>query len=121
MLSYEWDVETTDEHGDVTDHRHSDRITNDCIGAALDTSGATRLVLVRDKHTARGGLDRSWAYVADGKLPEFFGNAYGDPETKVPQRYHKALARALNKPPLKPMTTSIPLTELDRIFSSLFR
>ena len=102
MLTYEWDVETVDEYGDIEDHYHSERITIDHLDAALDKSGRTRLVLVRDDHR-HGGIDRSWAYVEEGKLPDHFKDAYDRNEAKVPQRFHKELAKAFRKPPLIPM------------------
>jgi hypothetical protein len=44
--------------------------------------------LVRD--LPRGG--RSWAYIEDGKLPEYFTDAYGEETAKVPAKYHREIA-----------------------------
>jgi len=99
MYIYEWDVETVDEHGDIEDHNHSDEINRHCVDAAIDETGRTRLVLVRDEFNKDDELiDRQWAYVVDGTLPEYFEDAYQRPMSKVPQRYHRELAEALGLP-----------------------
>jgi hypothetical protein len=64
-LCYEWDVETIDEYGDIVDHDHNDRLT----ASHLEVEEPNKLVLVRDNYKA-DGLDRSWAYVKNGLLPE---------------------------------------------------
>jgi hypothetical protein len=47
----------------------------------------TRLGLVRDRgNDLEGLLDRQWAYVEDGKLPEYF-----DGGILVPAKFHKEL------------------------------
>jgi len=88
---YEWDVEEYDGE-DIVDHDH-------CELSAVsfaEIDGVTyQLVLVRDVgDDDRGLVDRSWAYAekdVSGKwvLPREFDNG-----TKVPQRYHAALAKA---------------------------
>ena len=91
---YEWDLESFDpETDDIIDHAHFDK----CPG--LPTEPGVRLVLVRDEADGVVGdwdntadlVRRCWAYVEDGKLPEVFDDGF----TKVPQRFHKELARAL--------------------------
>ena len=102
--SYEWDIETTDEHGDITDHNHRDKL-REFGGSDFPLGPLEVLVLVRDvwgpaSDEAReemGDADlldldqRSWAYITQptGKLPEAF-----DSGEIVPERFHKELARA---------------------------
>ena len=89
-VTYEWDIETVDEHGDIQDHHHSD-VCFDLIKYPLKES--ERLVLVRDLGNDEDGLqDRQWAYVDHTGLPEFF-----DGGAKVPQRLHKEIKRFIVK------------------------
>ncbi len=76
---YEWDKERIDEHGDIIDHDFADALKD-----LKNREGI--LVLVRDDPHGR-----SWAYVEDGKLPEYFVDAFGNQTAKVPQRFHKEL------------------------------
>ena len=91
---YEWDIETVDltssddpNEQDIIDHNHSD----DCPGIPDDP--AQRLVLVRDHYDCVERLTRTWAYVTNGRLPTFFHDAYGTPQTKVPVRFQTELKR----------------------------
>ena len=91
---YEWDVELVDkEYEDILDHEHSDK----CPGIpTLDTEVVfERLVLVRDVYRQWDLSDRTWAYVKDGKLPEYFSDAWQREETKhkVPKRFHAELEK----------------------------
>ena len=103
-LRYEWDIEEIDEHGDIIDHHHRDKLSEffecgfaDDFAAALKREGYL-LVLVRDMLDRNGDVDlRSWAYVKDGKLPVFSHDAWGRYVAKVPQRFHRELAAALKK------------------------
>lgn len=80
MIYYEWDIETVDEHGDIIDHDFID-------APRLPAKENERLVLVFNKGDDNEGLlDRSWAYVIDGKLPEEFENG-----RRVPKRFHEQL------------------------------
>ncbi len=98
-VSYEWDVETvqaaeTQEYaaGDILEHSHSDSYAeslNEVRTFAPHDGTGYRIVLVRDDDAGR-----SWAYMEDGKLPEFFEDAYGVETAKVPQRFHKEVAAA---------------------------
>lgn len=86
-VQYEWDRETVDSHGDIVDHNHSEKLAH-----IIEDKGA--LVLVRDEYTEENGVEhREWAYVEGGKLPENFEDAFGKKGSRVPQRYHKELAR----------------------------
>lgn len=85
-VKYEWDYETV-EDGDIIDHNPVDKLSEFGEGDVTDT-----LVLVRHSGNENAGLkERCWAYVTDGKLPEWFVDDYGNPQYKVPQRYHAEL------------------------------
>lgn len=108
MVSYEWDIESwfIDKSGEeeIYEHDHRDRLYEwpiDQLISAIHQDREpspfedksiicfTRLVLVRDADEGR-----SWAYVSDdGKLPEYFLDAYDRPTVKVPKRFHDELSR----------------------------
>lgn len=93
-VSYEWDYERTDEHGDILDHNHADRLSQFAIEDITDS-----LVLVRDLGNENEGLqERTFAYVKDNKLPEYFTDGAGNPIHKVPKRFNEELKTYLNKP-----------------------
>ena len=89
-VNYEWDRETVDEHGDIIDHNHANKLKD-----IINDDGV--LVLVRDVYTEANGVEcRSWAYVDENNfLPEFFTDAFDKPVAKVPQRFDKELRNAL--------------------------
>ena len=94
---YEWDVETVteDEFKDIESHNFSDTLAPLLRFLNTPEPGYTKaLVLVRDETDNFGdGLERSWAYVKDGKLPEHFEDSGGRPMAKVPKRFHAEFAR----------------------------
>ena len=79
---YEWDIETYDGE-DIDDHDHAERLRD-----LQELEPDQRLVLVRTTSE-----DRTWAYVENGRLPERFRDAYETPQTRVPVRFHRELAR----------------------------
>lgn len=90
---YEWDCELVDEHGDIIEHMHGASYaevkawskSNPC-----KVENTHSIVLVRDDDEWR-----SWAYVDDdGKLPVFFQDAALCNVARVPQRFHKEIAKA---------------------------
>jgi len=92
-VSYEWDYETVDEDGDIIDHNHSESLSRYGESDKTDT-----LVLIRELGNDRDGMiDRTWAYVKDGKMPEYFTDSAGVVGAKVPERFHKELAKYLNQ------------------------
>ena len=96
FTEYEWDCETVcKEYGDILDHSHSD----ECLGLPdYETEKEfDRLVLVKNVYRNWDLAERTWAYVEDGKLPEYFSNSSYQEESKVPQRFHKELARVTKK------------------------
>ena len=101
---YEWDFESVDCDGNIVDHNHFDKLDPGTIDLKDDLPGDIRyrsLVLVRDVWRDDGELvDRTWAYVRNGKLPEFTQCAYQTDQHKVPKRFHTALAKCtiLNEP-----------------------
>lgn len=97
---YEWDLETVDEHNDIVDHNHADKLTQlegwtQCLPGEY-----VRLVLVRDTWTHNLDLatgkkrhnlaDRHWAYVTAEGLPARTNEGRG---YKVPKRYQAEFAR----------------------------
>ena len=103
--TYEWDIETW-EDDDVTDHHHAEHMDAEhnllaMAGGVIHSKGVTqRLVLVRDVWSDWDGcIDRQWAYVERGVLPYQFTDGLDREDAKVPQRFHKVLARvARNRP-----------------------
>ena len=105
---YEWDVELVDrEYGDILDHNHSDKFPgipnmDDKPGApyGLETGVVfERLVLVKDVYRQWDLVDRSWAYVEDGKLPEYFSDAWQREDSKVPKRFHVEFGKISRREP----------------------
>lgn len=96
-VTYEWAVETTTnvdtgeyEKGEILDVNHFDTFAEakehadgPCWAGCEEV-----LVLVRDTDS-----DRAWAYMVDGKLPTHFTDAYGRAVAKVPERYHREVAK----------------------------
>ena len=81
-ISYEWDLETIDENGDIVNHDHSYTLKE-----LNKISRNQRLVLVCDQVDGWGNLTkRSWADVDDDALPQSF-----DCGRKVPQKFHREL------------------------------
>lgn len=99
-VSYEWDIETVDEHGDIIDHDHRDKVSDfffDRVKKAMSGKGC-ELVLVRDEWDECDSLvDRSWAYVTDSKLPECFTYANDRRGAKVPKAKRNEFERMLKQ------------------------
>ena len=106
QVCYEWDIESYNEDFSDCEHEHSDNCPTDVL------EENQKLVLVRDVICdVRGVIDRQWAYVVDGRLPEsfsysdesmpsirqFFEEVCGKGNAKpVPKRFHKELNRIRN-------------------------
>lgn len=104
MVTYEWDVEKVQD-GDTPEREDQEVIEHyqqssyaDCLQFIKEPSPAGskyRVVLVRDdQDDPRDIVDRAWAYVENGTLPEYFEDAYLRETTKVPKRFHAEVARA---------------------------
>jgi hypothetical protein len=80
---YEWVVEHVDEHGDIVDVFHGDKLAAvlPWVGAAPSGFRAD-IGLVRDQLDRNDNLDRSWAYVDEDGLAEEFDNG-----RRVPKRF----------------------------------
>lgn len=95
---YEWSVELTTtvetedkEAGEVLDSTfwdsyHEAKAFRD--ETPTDDGQEWLIVLVRDDDNGR-----SWAYMEDGVLPEMTTGAYSEPVAKVPQKFHKEVAK----------------------------
>jgi len=92
----EWlleELEDGEPDADIYDTRCGDSYA-EVKAWASDLDRPYRIGLVRDKGNDEEGLvDRQWAYIEDGKLPERFDWGGGeDGGAKVPARYHKEIA-----------------------------
>jgi len=77
-VAYEWDWEVWDSYGDVEEHNFSEKIERKPEDIE---AGLLHLVLVRNEGCdAEGVLDRAWAYVDDGVLPDEFDNGITVPK-----------------------------------------
>ena len=88
-VEYEWVLEEIDNTGDVVERdAHTSAVS--AVAAAADTRW-TSLALVRDVFDSRDGglIDRQYAYVDAGRLPECFGDG-----RKVPKELHREFDRA---------------------------
>lgn len=61
-VTFEWDVETVDEYGDIT-HDHYDRLRHAPKPDELEDG--QRLVLVRDVWEYGDQVDRDWCYIQE--------------------------------------------------------
>jgi hypothetical protein len=90
---YEWDVELHDpESGDVLDHNQQSSFA-DCLRVHSPEEN-TQIVLVKTLWDVEiGSLERrTWAYVEDNELPEYF-----DDGSRVPKRFQAEVSKALSK------------------------
>ena len=100
-VTYEWDMESAYDYGDIIDHHHADKLKdlkcyeNDPHRSFDELDGKPepahlRLVLVRDTWDAWDGLgDREWCYLnEDGTMPDTF-----DWGAKVPKRFKQEFER----------------------------
>ena len=93
---YEWDFETVcKEFGDILDHNHSDKLLG--LPTHDTETEFDRLVLVKDVYRQWDLVDRTWAYVKDGKLPEYFSNSSYQEESKVPKRFHIEIGKEVKR------------------------
>lgn len=109
---YEWDAEEyypnecvginnnggMVEAGDIYDHNFANKAIDalkNVLQGSEDSRICFRLVLVRNVIDKFGDLEeRSWAYVEDGKLPEYFLDAFDKQTIKVPLRFITELESA---------------------------
>lgn len=94
QIEYEWAVEETDpatENIEDVNHYPLPEIARRYPNFKLPENFA--VCLVRDDWRRRGDAPRSWAYLKDGKLPEYFVDAYDNQTVKVPQRFHAEIDR----------------------------
>ena len=100
-IVYEWDCEevadgdsVSYEDGEVIDHfRASTYVDVLKASKAVPPEGSKyRIVLVRDRLDKHDSVVcRSWAYLENGKLPEYFKDAFDRPIAYVPVKYHKEI------------------------------
>lgn len=96
-ICHEWIIElledATDPDGDIVDTIAFDTLKDALHFMTGDDN--CRLVLVRNVGGEVEGLtDRLWAYVGDGKLPDYFEDGGAETAIRVPAKFHNDLARA---------------------------
>lgn len=88
-IIYEWTLETIQD-GEIIDSEFSDVL---CFNKA-DLPGNDLGIVLNEGNEDNGLNNRLWAYVKDGKLPEYFTNAMGENTGyKVPQKFHIELQK----------------------------
>jgi len=111
-MTVEWDCELVDEHGDIQDHNHFDKLV-DALAYQREhdgDGGAISIVLVRDTVCEFDGLiQRFWAYVENGVLPDVMYSA-DDSETNTPKRYLREAERELPLPKLSEVLEALGYT-----------
>lgn len=97
MKCYEWTLEEIDiTTGDIIDSDFSNNLNSfsDYFNNEIYDIG---LVLSFGDNIS-GLQDRCWAYIKDGKLPEYFSYNSNEPTIfKVPQRFHTELKNYLKQ------------------------
>jgi hypothetical protein len=87
-VTYEWCSASVDEHGDMDDLVHSDTLKD-----LLIPDGRHSIELVRNLgNDADGLIDRCWAPLEAGRLPDAFTYYPGD-GPNVPKRFHEEVRR----------------------------
>jgi hypothetical protein len=85
---YEWCVEVVDEDGDIIESYFEESLSR------LDASTGRLVLVLRIMDKINGELDRLYAYVVDGKLPERFSDTLDEQtDYKVPDRFRKELLK----------------------------
>ena len=88
---YEWTLEEVHTDGDIIDSNFIEKLSD---LSRSDLEGKDLGLVHNQGNEANGLEDRCWAYVKDGKLPEFFSDAMGSfVGVKVPQKFHIELEK----------------------------
>jgi len=86
FLRYEWIRESLNKDDEIVDIEHFENFPGEGQGCDI--------ALVRDAE----GVNRSWAYIEQGSLPEYFyeagleGKNTGKPAAKVPARFRREVS-----------------------------
>ena len=94
-ITYEWDVETFDVHGDIIDHNHGDTLAElrNWFEFPLEDGLENRIVLVRDVWNDHAGVtDRQWAYPENSEENGWQIPSEFDHGASVPKRFAKEFA-----------------------------
>jgi len=110
MVYYEWDIEivkdgdTEDkEDGEILDHNHCEsfkQLIYDLENIVPEEGTRFEVVLVRDDDEGR-----SWAYVINGKLTQYFYDADTCIVANTPQRFHKEVEKFVDNAYLQMYTS----------------
>ena len=93
-ITIEWLVEELDSNGDIYNVIHCNNYAHATKVAGWSDS-ETNIGLVRNRgNKVDGLLDRQWAYLQDGALPERFSDSGGNAGPSVPHRFHFEVRRS---------------------------
>ena len=96
-ITIEWLVEELDSNGDILNVHHCDTYAHARKVAGWSDYN-TDIGLVRDRGNDLDGLlDRQWAYLEDGRLPERFSDSGGSEGPLVPAKFHFEVQRSKRK------------------------
>ncbi len=92
-LLYEWTVEELDDDESAANCDFSDK-----LAMLMHPDAPCNIGLVRDVFDdQRGLIERDWAYIVKGQLPETFFDSGGTPSHSIPQRFRDELEAHQNK------------------------
>ena len=89
-VSIEWVLEEMD-GGEIVDVQHPESYQQAL--AWCDADARYRIGLVKDRIDCR-----SWAYIEDGVLAEYFTDSYGEEVGKVPTKYGREVRASKRRP-----------------------
>lgn len=93
-VEYEWDIETTDEYGDVVDHDFDRDFPGYPVRDNHHPPGEKHVVLIRYQFAPDGITQDSkgYAYIRNGRLADYFDDGYN-----VPARFHKKVIQSAKR------------------------
>ena len=97
-VTYEWTVEEVDEHGDIQDVSFWDTPIQCLVHMRFAPSDGRHYEwgIKRQEFNSRSPFDNfTYAYIESHTLPEHFSDTAGNDATRVPARFHAALAKAV--------------------------
>jgi hypothetical protein len=91
IVTIEWLAEKLDFYGDIIEVVHCDTYA-EAREVRQSTMHKVDIGLVRDRgNDTEGLIDRQWAYIEKGKLPERFSDSGGAKGPLVPAKYHREI------------------------------
>ena len=91
-INYQWNLETWEtklDDPEVLDHNYHNKLIDiyNTIKCPAEAGTIYKIVLYRDEYQYGSLQCRSYAYVLEGILQEYFLDCYGKKEAKVPMKY----------------------------------